>query len=270
MTFMLLETGQISSTTSKRWLAKDPLTQKFPSVTPYSAFANNPILNIDKDGKEPSKNQAINLTDYIPKLKKLNITSLEEFRKAQSAERYRGYYEKAGPLGYDRYLYSDKWGWIDMLHFSDAALNSSKKGINSTLEWGETLEALQTITAPASSHSYEDITSNLLGAVFGAYQNKYSDKSLINNLETYLIEIGFNTCKEDAPNWQIMPKKQIGSEPLGLKEYKYDPLFAPDHDKLNTDIDKFIIQSLNDFNSEQEEKSKQSEERLLNSPLQNK
>lgn len=35
-----------------RWLSPDPLTAKYPFLSPYNYVANNPILYIDSDGKE--------------------------------------------------------------------------------------------------------------------------------------------------------------------------------------------------------------------------
>jgi|GEM_PF-2196532 len=35
-----------------RWLGIDPLVSKYPSLSPFSAFRNNPILFVDPDGKE--------------------------------------------------------------------------------------------------------------------------------------------------------------------------------------------------------------------------
>jgi RHS repeat-associated protein len=35
-----------------RWMSVDPLQAKYPSLSPYHAFADNPILVVDKDGKE--------------------------------------------------------------------------------------------------------------------------------------------------------------------------------------------------------------------------
>lgn len=36
-----------------RWLSTDPLEAKFPSVSTYSAMANNPVMFVDPDGKAP-------------------------------------------------------------------------------------------------------------------------------------------------------------------------------------------------------------------------
>lgn len=35
-----------------RWLSLDPLATKYPSLSPYHSFANNPVLFVDPDGKE--------------------------------------------------------------------------------------------------------------------------------------------------------------------------------------------------------------------------
>ena len=35
-----------------RWMNVDPLAEKYPSMSPYSAFANNPIFYVDPDGRE--------------------------------------------------------------------------------------------------------------------------------------------------------------------------------------------------------------------------
>jgi RHS repeat-associated protein len=37
---------------SSRWLSVDPLAQKYPQFSPYVYVANNPIKNIDPDGKK--------------------------------------------------------------------------------------------------------------------------------------------------------------------------------------------------------------------------
>ncbi|MBK7682343.1 MAG: hypothetical protein IPJ26_07665 [Bacteroidetes bacterium] len=35
-----------------RWLSVDPLQMKYPSLSPYNFVSNNPLLLIDKDGRE--------------------------------------------------------------------------------------------------------------------------------------------------------------------------------------------------------------------------
>ncbi|MBL0095414.1 MAG: hypothetical protein IPP46_02170 [Bacteroidetes bacterium] len=35
-----------------RWLSVDPLHKKYPNISPYVFCANNPIIYIDKDGRD--------------------------------------------------------------------------------------------------------------------------------------------------------------------------------------------------------------------------
>ena len=43
--------ARILDTRLGRWLSTDPLQAKYPSLSPYNFTANNPVLNIDPDGK---------------------------------------------------------------------------------------------------------------------------------------------------------------------------------------------------------------------------
>lgn len=76
-----------------------------------------------------------------------------------------------GNLQSPRYLYSKRWGWIDLKHFSAAAYHSDKWYIPSqiVLSRGKAIEAEQAKkeSEKDSAYSYEDLPSNLLGAYFG-------------------------------------------------------------------------------------------------------
>jgi hypothetical protein len=67
------------------------------------------------------------------KLSKLECVTLNDLRKLHTYERYGGHYEENGPMETERYLHSSKWGWIDMLHFSAAALDAFENGITKAL-----------------------------------------------------------------------------------------------------------------------------------------
>ncbi|MGD8779553.1 MAG: RHS repeat-associated core domain-containing protein [Ignavibacteria bacterium] len=45
--------GRYYDSATGRWLSVDPLTHKSPGVSPYVYALNNPLANIDPDGKEP-------------------------------------------------------------------------------------------------------------------------------------------------------------------------------------------------------------------------
>lgn len=77
-----------------RWIALDPLTKKYPFNTPYNGLANNPIINIDGDGRE-------NIV-YIYDLRLMN-TKLSASEKKQiinevkkTAEKLNSYYKEHG------------------------------------------------------------------------------------------------------------------------------------------------------------------------------
>ncbi len=57
---------RISDTRLGRFLSVDPLTPKYPELTPYQFGANRPIDGIDEDGLEwaPTTDKKGNTTDY--------------------------------------------------------------------------------------------------------------------------------------------------------------------------------------------------------------
>ena len=92
----------------------------------------------------------------------------------------------------DRYIYTTKGGWIDMVHFlfyaseaysykkemmenpsiSHLGLTQQEivsKSINHAVKRGYLQEKLDSIKAPHSAYSYEDLPSDYYGAVFGPH-----------------------------------------------------------------------------------------------------
>ena len=50
--FNITYAGRMYDCWVARWTTPDPLMQKYPSLSPYNYVANNPIINIDPDGRE--------------------------------------------------------------------------------------------------------------------------------------------------------------------------------------------------------------------------
>ena len=48
----ILASGKLIPVVVKRWMSRDPLESKFPSMSPYNAMVNNPVIVIDPDGRE--------------------------------------------------------------------------------------------------------------------------------------------------------------------------------------------------------------------------
>jgi RHS repeat-associated protein len=61
-----------------RWLSKDPLAEKYPSLSPYTYCANNPMLFVDPDGKELTRVTQGNMTVVCDK--KI-VTNVRNFLK---------------------------------------------------------------------------------------------------------------------------------------------------------------------------------------------
>ncbi len=71
----------------------DPLTHQFPSMSPYAAFADNPIFNIDKDGKMPEPWIVKMLTEIWGKTDKIKLS--DDIYK-QMNDRWAQSFDKAG------------------------------------------------------------------------------------------------------------------------------------------------------------------------------
>jgi RHS repeat-associated protein len=162
-----------------RWTAADPIGLR-GGVNTYTYCHNCPIGYSDSNGKEPTAKQVIGIRDFITLLKKEKVEDLEDlfhfYEDETVSEATTGSISPKisggqGNLQSARYLYSKRWGWIDLKHFSAAAYHSDKWYIPSQIVlWrGKRIERNQAEkeSERESAYSYEDLPSNLLGAYFG-------------------------------------------------------------------------------------------------------
>ena len=223
-----------------RFLSMDPMFKKFAFSSTYNAMDNNPILLVDHYGKEPTKHNSVGLSEYVTLIKQINnIDALARIYKAD--------WDPTGKVYEKRYLYSDKWGWLDMRHFAAAAWRSdnlffSEKG---TLKEGEQTENDQFQRNDPSGFDYEDLTSNLIGVYFLVYleSNEAQENDFQTNLKNYLTELGFvDNPLTTAPNALngTLPKTHDTS--TGEKNYSYLPKYATE--RLDGDLDSKIISFL--------------------------
>jgi hypothetical protein len=123
------------------------------------------MIFIDPDGNEPTKAGAIGLNALIKKLNDKGVSSLEDFygfydmHIAPASNNYQDSY---------RYLWSNRWGWIDLKHSAAAANTADYLFVSGdlVLERGESNERQQSEHNDPSGYDYEDLVSNLIGVFF--------------------------------------------------------------------------------------------------------
>jgi RHS repeat-associated protein len=241
---------------SGRFLSIDPLYKKFPENSQYQFAKNSPILFIDFMGLEPVKDGTTNLTKVSAALKKADVKDLDDLRSHYGS----GYFGNDNGKGdTKKYLYSKKWGWIDMRHvsYSAAKIKSIFSIRSGVLSDGELLEYRQELGAipnhnptdfdlpSVSAWDYEDLVSNIIGAGFESYlETDGKGKTIVEALTSYLTDLGFNEEPENAPNYLSMPKNYTEdgkNEATEVRSYGYDPKYAPNKNKRNSKQDLNVL-----------------------------
>ena len=226
--------------TGRRWNI-DPKTKKYPDLSPYATFNNNPIFFTDPNGQEPIKPSATSLSGLIKVLNSKNVESLADLISWYGGIEPPGPNDNVKSNGWltERYVYSKSWGWIDMRHFSAAAYGTDLLLASSDdiLENGERTEAGQEQAGYPSAWSYEDLVSNALGVYFESYLDDYNGTTL-EALESFFKDIVVvENPLEAAPN--KIPEKERTSP---SKNTTYNPKYATHlrEKGLNAKIVKFI------------------------------
>ncbi|MCT4638329.1 MAG: RHS repeat-associated core domain-containing protein [Bacteroidales bacterium] len=233
-----------------RFVSVDPLAGKYLEWSPYVYCADNPIKYIDPDGREPRWGQLANLGEILRAVQvglanfqgvapnyhwltrvfntqaDLNRWSQQSMIRQQfnalathfeGNRRFKynhstGGFDETSPssANVDRYIYTEKQGWIDMHHFfkfAAFAIYDVDEIPNATIG-SYVSEAIQDYYKDnASGFSYEDLVSNKIGFEFGL---KYGDAILAGKItiESALIEY-MNSLEavepEQAPNFDFIP-----------------------------------------------------------------
>ena len=211
-----------------QWLSIDPMADKYPSLSPYNYCADNPVILVDPDGREP----ILPFVGTASTFRKLLNTSRNKvgLYRGQKAANYlknlgntefsigqkrplptqTGYFNKKK----GRYIYTEKGGWIDMVHFLFYAgkayknkIEGKKNPVGEAVQSGYLQEWSDRFLAPHSAYSYEDLPSDKFGAKFGAeYFNPKSELTFGEQVENYLNSILKATVPTRAPNYDKLPK----------------------------------------------------------------
>jgi RHS repeat-associated protein len=193
----------------------------------YHYAGNNPVKYVDPDGREPTKPlvgtssmfKALlnNSPRQVGKLKGeqasnylLSLGNTEfKFSQMRPSPTETGYFNKRE----GRYIYTEKGGWVDMVHFLFYAgkayqykMAGEKDPVGKAIQYGYWQEESDNYTSPHSAYSYEDLPSDRFGAEFGAnFFNKDSRLTFGEQVESFLKNILKATSPQNAPNYEQLP-----------------------------------------------------------------
>lgn len=218
-----------------RW-RPDPLMLKFPDVSPYSVFFNNPINFVDVDGREPKLGQLANLAQIKGEMwKAFNASNTVNATNGAKLQAMSAHFEanrfftrdengklidRADSRNVARYIYTTERGWIDMHHFFELANVTRKYGKRFAQSYAYNSERIQGIRNPESSFSYEDIASNIAGIDFWLNYGdrlKKGEISLTEAVDEFFTNIGAVDPSE-APNYEFIPHVIVGDYVLQSRE----------------------------------------------------
>ncbi len=229
-----------------RWNT-DPLEERYPMYSPSSVLAQDPINYRDADGREPSRDEVASLSALIKMLKSNDVQDLGDL-----LEQFGGAPTTFGASGASggrnitmRYVYSKRWGWLDLRHLAAGAWFTDNWLISGhmVLSRGEDNE----VTGGNSSFDFEDLPSNLIGVYFETYleSDAAQGKTVVEALQSYLADLGVVENPFDvAPNADQL-KETTKSADTGPKNTSYDPVFTTE--RRDKPIDRIIESYLLDY-----------------------
>jgi RHS repeat-associated protein len=204
------------------WLSADPLQEKYPNVSTYAYTFQNPVKYIDPTGNEPILPQAGTIGGFVNSFNNTRTrmgtlvgnSAHDAMMRLGKTEfnwsQMRPMPMTTNPINVfpDKYIYTEKGGWIDMAHFmfyagkaydyknqkirakealakiaglpkhvKDRMGNTGMSGIEykanmdpvgKAVQDGYRQEMSDRIAAEHSAYSYEDLPSDKFGADFGA------------------------------------------------------------------------------------------------------
>jgi len=183
------------------WLSVDPLSDKYPNLTPYAYCANNPVRLIDPDGREPIKPFAGTVSGFVRFMNGLSTgIGTSTGAVAHAAILRMGMTNgikpaNTGPFnesGGNRYIYTENGGWIDMAHFMFYAgrAHNYKQQKQQAQEFVNSI-GFAFISSKAQMRWLKQAGMNPVGE---AVQDGYFQESVI-NLQPHILHIVMKICQ---------------------------------------------------------------------------
>lgn len=203
----------------------DPKSSKYPEISSYSVFRGNPIFYEDIDGKEPRWGQLGNLNQILGEMWKAfnahNVVTatigakLEAMTNYFAADRKFKRNEKEQLVdvdpskNIDRYIYTEKAGWIDMHHFFRLANYTREHGQKLAELYAYNSERYQEWSGNPSGWSYEDIASDIAGIEFWLnYGDRLTNGEITLTAATKEFFTNLGAVEPSkAPNYEYIPYK---------------------------------------------------------------
>ncbi len=220
----------------------------------YAYSFNDPVNKSDPSGNEPNKDQATFFDRMMERIAKFFSKPSSRQRESGSDSRDSGWSLQAlrytsgetrggqvGPFGGEtgiRYIYTEKYSWIDLGHFFQTAAvaqdqtsgfgTKTAARIFRAMAEDKLMDATIRVEdgqAEPSIWSYEDAPSNKAG--FDFYLDYYSnDQNLPSALRSFFSDAGAR-APEMAPNWNTMQQQS-----QNYRQYEQNRSFTPLHDPM--------------------------------------
>ncbi len=188
----------------------------------------------------------ISLVSFAEYVERPNIGTISECEyKFESSQKLIGTAEC-------RFLYSPKWGWIDLRHFGSAAKLINNKSwqyrsifiLDFAILAGESLEQTYELEKPnsPSTYSYEDLISNFLGASFQLLYNRgyFKDTSRPNSIKYFLDKVGIS--ENPMQNFEKFSQGECLEDYNNVKNRTYRPIMnIEDSTIASNDIQRKLI-----------------------------